>query len=174
MHIPILQTHCTVIRRLSDHGNTGLISTIRPRTNIGFCTSHCPYVMDRSNSPIVFYNPAGVRKKSANQTQRVAVRWIQEFPNQGPAASRADTSSRIVDEESAEARESRIYRKTATGEKQLRAPLLNAFLLADAPLRLSIGSQRDPFSTLPVPWKPPYGIITSYCKITGECIRYQI
>ncbi|KAH0042913.1 hypothetical protein KCU80_g2587, partial [Aureobasidium melanogenum] len=120
--------------------------------------------MDRSNPPIVFYNSAGVRKKPTNQTHRVAIRWIQEFPNQGPAASRADTSSRVIDEESAEVRESRIYRRTATGERQLRAPLLNAFLLADAPLRLNIGSQRDPFSTLPVPWKPPYGIITSYFK----------
>ncbi|KAG9851311.1 hypothetical protein KCU98_g3933, partial [Aureobasidium melanogenum] len=119
--------------------------------------------MDRSNTPIVFYNPAGVRKKPVNQTHRVAIRWIQEFPNQGPAASRADTSSRVVDE-SAETRESRLYRRTATGERQLRAPLLNAYLLADAPLRLTIGSQRDPFSTLPVPWKPPYGIITSYFK----------
>jgi hypothetical protein len=111
--------------------------------------------MDR---PIVFYNPGGVRKKSANQTHRVAIRWIQEFPDQGLAASRAESCTRVVDEES------RIYRRTATGERQLRAPLLNAYLLADAPLRLTIGSQRDPFSTLPVPWKPPYGIITSYCK----------
>ncbi|KAG9699242.1 hypothetical protein KCU95_g1946, partial [Aureobasidium melanogenum] len=119
--------------------------------------------MDRSNIPIVFYNPAGVRKKPVNQTHRVAIRWIQEFPDQGPAASHANTTSRVVDE-SAETRESRIYRRTATGERQLRAPLLNAYLLADAPLRLTIGSQRDPFSTLPVPWKPPYGIITSYFK----------
>jgi hypothetical protein len=117
--------------------------------------------MDR---PIIFYNPGGVRKKPANQTHRVAIRWIQEFPDQGPAASRAESSPRVVDEESEEIRESRIYRRTATGERQLRAPLLNAYLLADAPLRLTIGSQRDPFSTLPVPWKPPYGIITSYCK----------
>lgn len=120
--------------------------------------------MDRSTPPIVFYNSGGVRKKTATQPQRIAIRWIQEFPNQGPAASRADTSSRTVDEKSDETRESRIYRRTATGERQLRAPLLNAYLLADAPLRLTIGSQRDPFSTLPVPWKPPYGIITSYCK----------
>lgn len=127
--------------------------------------------MDRSNPPIVFYNPAGVRKKPTNQTHRVAIRWIQEFPNQGPAASRADTISRVIDQESAEVRESRIYRRTATGERQLRAPLLNAFLLADAPLRLNIGSQRDPFSTLPVPWKPPYGIITSYCKITNHASK---
>lgn len=126
--------------------------------------------MDRSNIPIVFYNPAGVRKKPVNQTQRVAIRWIQEFPDQGSAASHANTSSRIVDE-SAETREFRIYRRTATGERQLRAPLLNAYLLADAPLRLTIGSQRDPFSTLPVPWKPPYGIITSYCKIINARFR---
>ncbi|KAI4766508.1 hypothetical protein E4T52_01224 [Aureobasidium sp. EXF-3400] len=118
--------------------------------------------MDQSTPPIIFYNPGGIRKKPASQPHRIAIRWIQEFPNQGPAASRADPSTRVVDEESDETRESRIYRRTATGERQLRAPLLNAYLLADAPLRLTIGSQRDPFSTLPVPWKPPYGIITSY------------
>ena len=125
--------------------------------------------MDRSTPPIVFYNPGGIRKKPASQPQRIAIRWIQEFPNQGPAASRADASTRTADEESDETRASRIYRRTETGERQLRAPLLNAYLLADAPLRLTIGSQRDPFSTLPVPWKPPYGIITSYCKNHHIC-----
>ncbi|KAI5212404.1 hypothetical protein E4T38_00464 [Aureobasidium subglaciale] len=120
--------------------------------------------MSRSTPPIVFYNPGGVRKRPANQPHRVAIRWIQEYPNQDPAASRGEPSTRVVDDESETNRESKIYRITSTGDRQLRAPLLNAYLLADAPLRLSIGSQRDPFSSLPVPWKPPYGIITSYFK----------
>ncbi|KAH0175117.1 hypothetical protein KCU67_g414, partial [Aureobasidium melanogenum] len=121
--------------------------------------------MNRSVPHPVFHNPGGVRKKPANQQQRVAIIWIQEFPDQGTTGSRGEPSTRIVDDEETEVnRQSRLYRITTTGERQLRAPLLNAYLLADAPLQLSIGSQRDPFSTLPVPWKPPYGIITSYFK----------
>jgi hypothetical protein len=121
--------------------------------------------MDWSTPPIVFHNSGGVRKRPTNQTHRVAIRWIQEFPNQGPAASSPASTTQAVDEESEKIRWYSIYLKPATGGRQLRAPLLNAYLLADMPLRLTIGSQRDPFSTLPVPWKPPYGIITSYCKI---------
>jgi hypothetical protein len=111
-------------------------------------------------NPSTYNNPSGIRKKPASQSHRGIIRWIQEFPNQGPTGSRAG----LVHEENEIDRETKIYRISATGQRQLRAPLLNAYLLADAPLRLSIGSQRDPFSTLPVPWKPPYGIITSYCK----------
>lgn len=120
--------------------------------------------MSRPGLPPAYHNPGGIRKASTNQQSRGNIRWIQEFPNQNRTSTRGESSARLVDEDSSETNnETKIYRITATGERQLRAPLLNAYLLADAPLRLSIGSARDPFSTLPVPWKPPYGIITSYC-----------